>query len=72
MIADVTSSFSPQPVAPLATTASTDSTARLTAEEWARVIYHLCKHRGFHWISRAEEESREDDAKGEGGRVEKD
>ena len=27
---------------------------KLDAEEWARVIYHLCKHRGFHWISRAE------------------
>lgn len=26
----------------------------LTAEEWARVIYHLCKHRGFHWVSKAE------------------
>lgn len=37
--------------------------------EWARVIYHLCKHRGFHWISRAEERKADDDAKGEGGRV---
>lgn len=27
----------------------------LTPEEWARAICHLCKHRGFHWISRAEE-----------------
>ena len=26
----------------------------LTSEEWARVIYHLCKHRGFHWYSKAE------------------
>ena len=26
----------------------------LTPEEWARVIYHLCKHRGFHWVSKAE------------------
>ena len=41
----------------------------LTAEEWARVIYHLCKHRGFHWISRAEEKAAESDAKGEGGKV---
>lgn len=41
----------------------------LTAEEWARVIYHLCKHRGFHWISRAEEKAAEGDAKGEGGKV---
>lgn len=43
----------------------------LTDEEWARVIYHLCKHRGFHWISRAEEKKAEGDAKGEGGRVKK-
>lgn len=27
---------------------------RLASEEWARVIYHLCKHRGFHWVSKAE------------------
>ena len=44
---------------------------RLGNEEWARVIYHLCKHRGFHWISRAEEKKAEGDAKGEGGRVKK-
>lgn len=42
---------------------------QLTAEEWARVIYHLCKHRGFHWISRAEEKAAEGDSKGEGGKV---
>ncbi len=41
----------------------------LAAEEWARVIYHLCKHRGFHWISRAEEKKAEADSKGEGGKV---
>jgi CRISPR-associated endonuclease Csn1 len=41
----------------------------LTPTEWARVIYHLCKHRGFHWISKAEEVQAEADAKGEGGRV---
>ncbi|KAF0205888.1 MAG: hypothetical protein FD173_661 [Gallionellaceae bacterium] len=41
---------------------------QLSAEEWARVIYHLCKHRGFHWISRAEEKAAEGD-KGEGGKV---
>ncbi len=41
----------------------------LSAEEWARVIYHLCKHRGFHWISRAEEKAAEGDSKGEGGKV---
>ena len=42
---------------------------RLINEEWARVIYHLCKHRGFHWISRAEEKQAEGDSKGEGGKV---
>ena len=41
----------------------------LSGEEWARVIYHLCKHRGFHWLSRAEEKQADADAKGEGGRV---
>lgn len=42
---------------------------RLEKEEWARVIYHLCKHRGFHWASRAEERLAESDSKGEGGKV---
>jgi len=42
---------------------------RLDDEEWARVIYHLCKHRGFHWISRAEEKHADADSKGEGGKV---
>ncbi|MDP2826065.1 MAG: type II CRISPR RNA-guided endonuclease Cas9 [Sulfuritalea sp.] len=42
---------------------------RLENEEWARVIYHLCKHRGFHWISRAEEKQADADSKGEGGKV---
>jgi CRISPR-associated endonuclease Csn1 len=42
---------------------------RLIAEEWARVIYHLCKHRGFHWTSRAEAKKAGEDAKGEGGKV---
>ena len=42
---------------------------RLDAEEWARVIYHICKHRGFHWTSRAEERKAEGDAKGEAGKV---
>ena len=41
----------------------------LTAEEWARVLYHLCKHRGFHWVSKAEERKAEADSKGEGGKV---
>ncbi len=40
---------------------------RLAPLEWARVIYHLCKHRGFHWISKAEEAAADSDA--EGGRV---
>lgn len=43
----------------------------LSAEEWARVIYHICKHRGFHWISRAEEKQAESDSKGDGGTVTK-
>jgi CRISPR-associated endonuclease Csn1 len=43
----------------------------LTDEEWARVLYHLCKHRGFHWFSKAEEVRAEGDAKGEGGKVKK-
>lgn len=43
----------------------------LTPDEWARVIYHLCKHRGFHWVSRAEERKAVEDAKGEGGAVKK-
>ena len=42
---------------------------QLTSEEWARVIYHLCKHRGFHWVSRAEAKAAEGDSKSEGGRV---
>lgn len=41
----------------------------LSSTEWARVLYHLCKHRGFHWVSKAEERQAEDDAKGEGGKV---
>lgn len=40
---------------------------RLDPHEWARVLYHLCKHRGFHWISRAEERKASEDE--EGGRV---
>ncbi len=44
---------------------------RLEAEEWARVLYHLCKHRGFHWVSKAEKKAAEEDTKGEGGAVTK-
>lgn len=41
----------------------------LTPLEWARVLYHLCKHRGFHWVSKAEERQADGDAKSESGRV---
>ncbi|MCL2309684.1 MAG: type II CRISPR RNA-guided endonuclease Cas9, partial [Proteobacteria bacterium] len=44
---------------------------KLAPEEWARVLYHLCKHRGFYWISRAEEKKAEADSAGEGGKVKK-
>ena len=33
------------------------------------MLYHLCKHRGFHWTSPAEEKQAEADNKGEGGKV---
>ncbi len=36
---------------------------KLTGEEWARVIYHLCKHRGFWFARKAEADS------SEGGKV---
>ena len=41
----------------------------LNADEWSRVLYHLCKHRGFHWVSRAEAKQADSDAKGESGKV---
>lgn len=41
----------------------------LSPTEWARVLYHLCKHRGFHWFSKAEEKKAGGDAKSEGGQV---
>lgn len=41
----------------------------LNREEWARVIYHLCKHRGFHWANLAEEKQADTDSKSEGGKV---
>lgn len=40
---------------------------QLSPQEWAAVIYHLCKHRGFHWVSRAEEKAADSDS--EGGKV---
>lgn len=42
---------------------------RLDPDEWARVLYHICKHRGFHWLSRAEEQKAWQDTKGEAGKV---
>jgi CRISPR-associated endonuclease Csn1 len=44
---------------------------KLQPIEWARVIFHLCKHRGFYWTSRAEEKKAEGDAAGESGKVKK-
>jgi CRISPR-associated endonuclease Csn1 len=41
---------------------------RLASTELSQVIYHLCKHRGFHWVSKAEKKKAEGDKK-EGGRV---
>lgn len=41
----------------------------LSGEEWARVIYHLCKHRGFHWYSKAEQAKQETEAGAKGGSV---
>lgn len=42
---------------------------QLESEEWARVVYHLCKHRGFHWVSRADRLRDESDSKSDGGVV---
>jgi len=42
---------------------------KLEPEEWACVIYHICKHRGFHWLSKAEEKAADSDK--EGGAVKK-
>ena len=42
---------------------------RLDDAEWASVIYHICKHRGFHWVSRADRLKEESDNNGEGGKV---
>jgi CRISPR-associated endonuclease Csn1 len=59
---------SPQPVSPWHLRVEALD-RQLAPNEWARVIYHLCKHRGFHWISRAEEKKASEDSKGEGGKV---
>ena len=42
---------------------------KLDAEEWARVIYHITKHRGFHWFSRADAKAADSD--NESGKVKK-
>ncbi len=44
---------------------------KLQPIEWARVIFHICKHRGFYWTSRAEEKKAEGDTAGESGKVKK-
>lgn len=47
-----------------------DALDRLLAdEEWARVIYHLCKHRGFHWYSKAEALKADGDDKSDSGKA---
>ncbi len=38
-------------------------------EEWARILYHICKHRGFHWVSRAEQKKAESESQSEGGKI---
>ncbi|MDR1708282.1 MAG: type II CRISPR RNA-guided endonuclease Cas9 [Candidatus Accumulibacter sp.] len=43
---------------------------KLEKGEWARVIYHIAKHRGFYWMSRAEE-AKADGDKNEGKKVKK-
>ncbi len=42
---------------------------RLDGAEWASVIFHICKHRGFHWVSRADRIKEGMDEKGESGKV---
>ena len=42
---------------------------RLDDAEWASVVFHICKHRGFHWVSRADRLKEGMDKKGEGGKV---
>ncbi|MBK8318341.1 MAG: hypothetical protein IPL05_06890 [Betaproteobacteria bacterium] len=41
----------------------------LTGDEWARVIYHLCKHRGFHGPVAPRKNRADGDSKGESGKV---
>ena len=42
---------------------------KLEDAEWANVIFHLCKHRGFHWVSRAEQHKAGTVKNSEGGKV---
>ena len=67
LIAEVSRIHDPSPVSPWHLRVE-GLDRHLTDDEWARVIYHLCKHRGFHWISRAEKRKAEGDKK-EGGKV---
>ncbi len=67
LIAEVSRIHDPSPVSPWHLRVE-GLDRYLTDDEWARVIYHLCKHRGFHWISRAEKRKAEGDKK-EGGKV---
>lgn len=67
VIDDITTVRSPSPASPWKLRVD-GLDHRLGNVEWARVIYHIVKHRGFHWISRAEEKKAEGDKK-EGHRV---
>ena len=69
LIASINEVRSPAPVSPWRLRVD-GLDRRLSPEEWARVIYHIVKHRGFHWLSRAEEKKAEGD-KQEGGKVKK-
>ena len=44
---------------------------KLEDAEWASVIFHICKHRGFHWVSRAERLKEGAVKNSEGGKVKK-
>jgi CRISPR-associated endonuclease Csn1 len=63
LIADAEAIHSPAPRSPWHLRVEGLS-RKLDTDEWAQVIYHLCKHRGFHWISRAEEKKAGGDTKG--------
>ncbi|MCY4148142.1 MAG: type II CRISPR RNA-guided endonuclease Cas9 [Gammaproteobacteria bacterium] len=42
---------------------------KLEDSEWANVIFHICKYRGFHWVSRAEQLKEGAVNNSEGGKV---